>query len=331
MYNGRAVLIDKNEFEARGCYVARGLLHGGDFAEVLDDCGRALDGVCEDLRAEGKLQNDYAGLPFAERFLRVTKESGAVLAQNFTIALPQKGWRADTPIFLAPSVFGLLTHARILDAVEELIGAEISVSPVGNVRVKPPEGIIPENDNGDKARRRGLIHATPWHQDNGVVTEEADDTPMITVWFPISDAPVEAGCLQVIPGSHRADVMQHCPDKNGELSIPGRMLPEQKPIPLPMNSGDVLFLHRRLCHASLPNTSAHVRFSFDLRYIPTGAKTGRDVFPSFVARSRANPEAVLTDAREWAQMWLDARARVVKDAPPPGSFNRWRADAAACA
>jgi len=79
----------------------------------------------------------------------------------------------------------------------------------------------------ERESRRGLFRATPWHQDNGVVTAAADETNMLTVWFSITDAPVEACCLQIIPGSHRAGLLCHCPDANGELTIPQRLLPPQ--------------------------------------------------------------------------------------------------------
>jgi len=186
----------------------------------------------------------------------------------------------------------------------------------------------------ERDARRGLFRATPWHQDNGVVTAAADDTNMLTVWFSITDAPVEAGCLQVIPGSHRTGLLCHCPDANGELTIPRRLLPAQKPRALPVRAGDVLFLHRRLCHAALPNVSDNLRWSFDLRYLPAGAASGRELFPTFVARSRAQPDSVLDSPKEWAQLWLDARAELAGMAPPPlppQHWNRWRAEAEACA
>jgi len=318
-------------FAQHGYCLVEGLLRPDDFAPVIADSEAALDSLCRQMRARGELTDDHARLPFAERYLQVSRDTGGVFAQHFTIALPQRDVRADTPIFLAPSVFGLLTHARILDAVECFIGPEIAVSPVGNARIKPPERIIPHADERDA--RRGLFRATPWHQDNGVVTEDADDTPMITVWFSITDAPVESGCLQVIPGSHRAPLLRHCPDANGELSIPRRVLPAQEPRPLPVRAGDVLFLHRRLCHAALPNVGDKLRWSYDLRYIPAGADSGRALFPTFVARSRAAPDSALTSARAWAQLWLDARAELARRATPPPtqSWNRWRADAEACA
>lgn len=319
------------QFSRDGYCKVDGLLQPRDFAPVVADSEALLDDLCRQLHARGELKNAYADLPFTERYLRVSRDTGAVFAQHFTIALPPREVRFDTPIFLAPSVFGLLTHARILDAVECFIGPEIAASPVGNARIKPPERIIPNASERDA--RRGLFRATPWHQDNGVVTADADDTPMLTVWFSIADAPVEAGCLQVFPGSHRGGLLCHCPDENGELSIPDALLPAQEPLRLPVKAGDALFLHRRLCHAALPNVSDALRWSFDLRYIPAGAASGRELFPSFVARSRAAADSVLDSPQQWAQSWLDARAKLAGMAtpPPPSQWHRWRADAAACA
>jgi phytanoyl-CoA hydroxylase len=174
------------------------------------------------------------------------------------------------------------------------------------------------------------LGATPWHQDNGVVMPEADETEMLTVWFPLLDAPIESGCLTVIPYSHLDGLVTHCPGATGRLEIPAKFLEMQRSTPQPMKRGDVLFMHRRTAHASLSNTSNNIRWSFDLRYNPIGQPTGRGVFPGFVARSRKNPESELHDPEKWAQMWYDTRSYMAAqniDAP----FHRWDANAPACA
>ncbi len=68
--------------------------------------------------------------------------------------------------------------------------------------------------------------------------------------------------------------------------------------PIPMKRGDVLFLTKYTLHGSLPNTSDEVRWSFDRRCNPIGQPTGREAFPGFVARSRANPDSELHDPEE---------------------------------
>lgn len=63
-------------------------------------------------------------------------------------------------------------------------------------------------------------------------------------------------------------------------------------------------------HAALLNTSDRLRWSFDLRYQPSGQPTGRPAFPSFVLRNRSNPGSEVTDPAEYARRWNETRQRV---------------------
>ena len=156
-----------------------------------------------------------------------------------------------------------------------------------------------------------------------------DDVDILTVWFPVTEATVEAGCMRVIPGSHVQGLRGHCPSSTTDLQIPGALTPED-PLPLPMKPGDVLFMHRRTVHGSLPNTSDTSRWSFDLRYQVAGQPNGRAVLPSFTARSRANPGSVMTNPEDWASMWLATRDRL-SQRTEAFRANRWNADAPMCA
>ena len=81
-------------------------------------------------------------------------------------------------------------------------------------------------------------------------------------------------------------------------------------IPLPVERGDVIFVHKQTVHGSYSNVSDEVRWSFDLRYNPTDQPTGRIAFPGFVARSRRDPDSELRDPAEWHRLWLEARAKM---------------------
>ena len=94
--------------------------------------------------------------------------------------------------------------------------------------------------------------------------------------------------------------------------------------------GGVLLFHHLTKHASLSNTSDGIRWSFDLRYHPTGQATGRPLFPGFVARSRKDSASTLTDPDEWANLWRRARARLA-EIEDPGSFVRWTGEEEVCA
>ena len=138
---------------------------------------------------------------------------------------------------------------------------------------------------------------------------------MLTVWFGLWDATIENGCLEVVPKSHREGLLQHCGATAGTsrgfgLHIPDQFLRAGDSVPLPMKRGTVLLFHRLNCHCSLPNKSDNIRWSFDLRYNPTGEPTGRGAFPGFVARSRSNPTSELHDPAEWANLWYETRSRL---------------------
>ena len=182
---------------------------------------------------------------------------------------------------------------RLGEAVEQFIGPEIYSNPVQHTRIKLPESSLPPE------AWSGLTSRIDWHQDQGVITGDADECEILTVWFPITEAHVDNSCLAVVPGSHKRNLVTHCQSTNpltrGQVAIPDRLV-EPHQLPLPMDPGDVLFMHRCTQHAGLPNRSDRIRWSFDLRYQPIGQPTGREWFPGFVARSRAPPETVLDDA-----------------------------------
>ena len=159
----------------------------------------------------------------------------------------------------------------------------------------------------------------------------ADRTNMLTVWIALSDAPVERGCLQVIPRSHRQALRTHCPGKPGRpFAIPDALLDLDRATPVPTRAGDVILMHKHTIHGSLPNVSEAIRWSLDLRYNPTGQPTGRPEFPGFVARSRRHPDSELRDPEAWAGLWKAARAQLAAD-PDPRPNHRWRGTEYVCA
>jgi ectoine hydroxylase-related dioxygenase (phytanoyl-CoA dioxygenase family) len=167
-----------------------------------------------------------------------------------------------------------------------------------------------------------------WHQDNGVILPEADESDILTVWLALTDATIENGCMQVMPGSHREGLKDHCPVD--QLRIPDALLELEQAKPLPMKAGSALLMTARTVHSSMDNVSQDsVRISFDLRYQPIGQPTGRPSFPGFVARSSSRPEQVLNDPSRWARLWLDTREELARREDP--SYNRWSADSPVCA
>ena len=313
------------DFEEEGYLLVEALLDPArDLDPVIAEYVGVLDQLARELHAAGDIESLYDDLPFAERLVRVYGESGKVHAQYFDFSLPQKDIRPDTPFWAGSAVFDVLRNERLLDAVECFIGPEIYSNPVQHVRIKLPEHLTPKNPETGRVQ----LGITPWHQDTGVVLPEADETEMLTVWFPLTDATIEHGCLAVLPGSHRRGLMHHCPSVWG-LEVPESIQNRADTVPLPMRRGDVLFLTRMSCHSSLANKSDEIRWSFDLRYNPIGQPTGRGAFPGFVARSKAHPETELRDPVSWETRWRETRDRLAREEDRP--FNRWSAEHPVCA
>ena len=178
--------------------------------------------------------------------------------------------------------------------------------------------------------RHPLTAKTQWHQDMGVVDSEADRSQILSVWIPLTRATVENGCLVVVPGSHSGELAAHCSldDYKGLYGIPERYVEDNR-VPVPMAPGDAMFFFSKLKHASLPNISDEIRWSFDLRFNPIGQPTGRPWFPGFVARSRVRPESELRDHEGWAQLWVEARSTLARGEIP--DFNRWSKGDPRCA
>ncbi len=311
-------------FEDEGYLVVENVLDPNcDILPVAAEYEEVLDGIATLLADTGVIASTHRDLPFAARLIQVCIESGRNFPQEFDISLPQTGVHHDTPIHVGPAAFGLLTNPRLLDVVEDVIGPEIYSNPVQHIRMKLPKRAVAKNGYS------GLVSQIPWHQDNGVILPEADASAILTVWMPLNEATLQNGCLQVIPRSHRGDLVSHCPTEKG-VAIPEPLLPIEGATPVPMRPGSVLLMTPRTVHASLDNlTEDEVRLSFDLRYQPIGQPTGRPAFPGFVARSTIHPEAILRSPTEWARLWYEARAKLaVQDNP---TFNRWRAGVGACA
>ena len=305
------------EFNENGVIVIPDVLNADLLDRIRQEYAGLLDALYADWQRQG-LVPPADGLDFYEKLL-VSYRAKCDWFQPMDISLPGDTIRDDTPFHFGPAVFDMITHGPLLDVVEALIGPEITSNPIQHVRLKPPAINLRDTEN------RAHIMATDWHQDRAVAHEDGDQTQMVTVWLAISDATLENGCLQAIKGKPR--MYPHCPKK--QTAIADGFLDLDQAVPLPVPAGGAVIFHPLTPHASLNNVSDRFRWSFDIRYNVTGQPTGRAHFPSFVARSRAHPERVLTDWRDWRDLWVDARHRLsLKDHIP---IHRWTSDSPACA
>ena len=289
-----------------------------DIFPIYDEYDVLLDRVVDELFELGELPCKYKDLEFKERVCMVYQRIGSRLHGYFDISLPQKNITPKTPVHNGRAVFKLIKSTKLLDMMEIILGPEIYSNPTQHVRIKPPSKFA---DNDKELTPE--VTTTVWHQDLATVAPEADDTEMVTVWIPLTEANRENGCLLVAPKSHKRGLAVHCIDPVSRYSrqaIPEKFVGKDQKAVL-MQPGDVLLLDKLTMHASLPNLSESIRWSIDLRYQKTGWPTGRSWFPGFVVRSEKDPTKVLKKVDEWAKLWDEAKKELIMKAPQ--SFQRW--------
>jgi phytanoyl-CoA hydroxylase len=272
-------------FREEGVLVAEGVLTEDDLAPVIAEYAAWIECRARELAAEGKITELHEDAPFERR-------AALLYAQTPDIVKDM-----DIMTVRGAATFAFLHNTRLLDVVETLVGPEITCNPIQHIRAKPPAAV-----SGAGAG----FYNVPWHQDAGVTWEEADSSDIITCWIALTDATVENGCMEVLPGAWKRGYLTH--QAEGGTTIRPDLLPDIPPCAVPVRKGGIVFMHRYTPHRSTPNYSDGVRWSMDLRYQPTGVPTGRPFHPDFVVRSPRNPESVLTDHAEWSRLWIDALA-----------------------
>jgi ectoine hydroxylase-related dioxygenase (phytanoyl-CoA dioxygenase family) len=272
-------------FREEGVLVVQNVLMQADLALVIREVSDWIDRRARELAAEGKVTDLCEEAPF-ERRLALLYAQTSEISQGLDIMFAR-----------GPATFAFLHNPHLLDSVESIIGTEITCSPIQHIRAKPPTA-----SSGEGAG----FYNVPWHQDAGVTWEEADNSDIITCWIALTDATVENGCMEVMPGVWKAGYLEH--QAQGGTTIRPDLLPNVPPRAVPVCQGGIVFMHRYTPHRSTPNYTDGVRWSIDLRYQPNGTPTGRPFHPDFVVRSRRHPESVLTDHAEWSRRWVDALA-----------------------
>jgi ectoine hydroxylase-related dioxygenase (phytanoyl-CoA dioxygenase family) len=133
----------------------------------------------------------------------------------------------------------LICDERFTAAAADLMGTQNVQLHHTKMFIKPPEKGSP----------------FPMHQDHPYFPH--DRHTMIAGTFHFDDAPIEKGCIRVVPGSHRLGPIEHIP--TGGYHLPFDQYPIEAAIPCPAEAGDVLFFSYLTIHGSGLNTSGEAR------------------------------------------------------------------------
>ncbi len=106
----------------------------------------------------------------------------------------------------------------------------------------------------------------PWHQDAGRFWG-LDRDPEIQLWTALDDAPIEAGCVEVLPGSHHHGLATPLGGVVPRANV-GAAGADARAVAIPARAGDLLLLHNHLWHRSGANTTAFPRRGFTVCYMP---------------------------------------------------------------
>ena len=152
----------------------------------------------------------------------------------------------------------LMRDSKILDAVEDLIGPDILC---WNTLIWTKE-----------ARSESFVS---WHQDLRYWGLDTND--LVTAWLALSPATLESGCMHVLPGSHKGELLPHKDEyrednlltRGQEISVE---VDEAKTVAMPLQTGEISLHNGRLAHASSPNRTDDRRIGLSMHYMPTSTK-----------------------------------------------------------
>jgi len=147
----------------------------------------------------------------------------------------------------------LVHDPRILDPVAQLIGPDILLWNT----------IFWIKEAGDQK-------FVSWHQDTKYWGLSSDK--VVTAWIALSPASIEAGCMRVMPGTHRGETLSHEDRYHADNMLTRGQeihgLDESRAVDLEVATGKAALFTYRLLHASTPNRTADRRIAIVLRYMP---------------------------------------------------------------
>jgi ectoine hydroxylase-related dioxygenase (phytanoyl-CoA dioxygenase family) len=132
----------------------------------------------------------------------------------------------------------LIVNDRVTGVAADLIGPNVQLHHT-KAFIKPPEKGSP----------------FPLHQDAPFFPHERHS--MIAVILHFDDAPLEKGCVRVLPGSHKNGILPHI--AQGGWHLDPTAYPVESATPIPAKAGDALFFSYLTVHGSGINTSDEAR------------------------------------------------------------------------
>ncbi len=173
------------------------------------------------------------------------------------------------PHLLMPFLWDIVMDARIVDAVESLLGPDLLC--IGSSIIDKPAG-----SDGYVA----------WHQD--ATFWGLSDTEGATAWLALSPTTRETGCMDVVPGTHKTQ-LAHLDTGDAQNMLGAREAVKQ-PVDveqahaLVLEPGQMSLHHPLVLHGSARNRGTDRRLGFVIRYVP--AHVSQDGATATLVRGR---------------------------------------------
>jgi ectoine hydroxylase-related dioxygenase (phytanoyl-CoA dioxygenase family) len=141
--------------------------------------------------------------------------------------------------FYSAAFSRLIVDDRLTSAAADIIGSQNVQLHHTKMFIKPPEKGSP----------------FPMHQD--VPYFPHDRHSMIAAIIHFDAAPIEKGCVRVVPGSHKLGQLEH--SSEGGWHLPFAQYPIESAVPCEAEPGDVLYFSYLTIHGSGVNVSQEAR------------------------------------------------------------------------
>jgi ectoine hydroxylase-related dioxygenase (phytanoyl-CoA dioxygenase family) len=213
-------MLDAGQIEhyrEQGYLLVKGLLTAAEAAELRQEG----HGIIERLSANGNVEATWG--------------SAQALAGGQKTAL----LHCHNTQFYSARFARLIVDERLTGAVAQLIGSPNVQLHHNKLFIKPPEKGSP----------------FPMHQDHPYFPHERHS--MLAAVVHMDNAPLEKGCIRVVPGSHKLGPLEH--QSKGGWHLPFEQYPLESSVACPAEAGDVLFFSYLTVHGSGVNTSNEAR------------------------------------------------------------------------
>ena len=159
-------------------------------------------------------------------------------------------------------LYDLVTHSRILDHVQDLLGDDLVLWGTHYFTKMPGDG-----------------KRVSWHQDASYWPLTPSKT--VTVWLAIDDADAANGAMQVIPGSHRHAQVAFQPSAAEENNVLNQTVVNAErygdpPVTLELQAGQMSLHTDWLLHGSEPNNSSRRRCGLTLRFVSADVRAYKE-------------------------------------------------------